>query len=138
MSVLRKICLKNKILLYFPESLKHKFKDVGRTRWVEKVEGVDVFEELFVPVYYSLLVKKENNDTVHCNNETSAKTEPLFNLVDDIEIIVTLVVTCSIFDFLMPVNGKLQAKDLDVAQSMDLIQLNIENLRNSVENYHEN
>ena len=99
---------------------------------------MDVFEELFVPVYYSLLVKKENNDTVLCNNETSAKTEPLFNLVDDIEIIVTLVVTCSIFDILMPVNGKLQAKDLDVAQSMDLIQLNIENLRNSDENYHEN
>ena len=36
----------------------------------------------------------------------------------------------------MPVTRKLQAKDLDAAQSMDLIQ-NLK-MRNSVENYHEN
>ena len=86
-------CLKDKILLYCPESLKHKLKDVCRTRWVERIEGMDVFEELFVPVYYSLLVMKENNDTVHYNNETSAKAESLFKLVDDFEFIVTVVVT---------------------------------------------
>ena len=141
LSVPRKNCLEDKILLYCPESLKHKLKDVCRTRWVERIEGMDVFEELFVPVYYSLLVMKENNDTVHYNNETSAKAESLFKLVDDFEFIVTLVVTRSILDYLLPVTRKLQTKDLDVAQSMDLIQnlkLTISNLRNSVENYHEN
>ena len=121
--------------------MKHKLKDVCRTRWVERIEGMDVFEELFVPVYYSLLVMKENNDTVHYNNETSAKAESLFKLVDNFEFIVTLVVTCSIFDYLLPVTRKRQAKDLDVAQLMDLIQnlkMTIENLRNSVENHHKN
>ena len=133
LSVPRKNCLEDKILLYCPESLKHKLKDVCRTRWVERIEGMDVFEELFVPVYYSLLVMKENNDTVHYNNETSAKAESLFKLVDDFEFIVTLVVTRSILDYL------LQAKDLDLAQPMYLIQnlkLTIANLRHSVENYH--
>lgn len=41
----------------------------------------------------------------------------------------------------MPVTRKPQAKDLDIAQSKDLIQglkLAIENLINSVEYYHEN
>ena len=133
-----KNCLKDKILLCCAESLKHKLKDVCRTRWVEKIEGMDVFEEL-VPVYYSLLVMKENNDTVHYNNETSAKAESLFKLVDDFEFIVTLVVTRSILDYLLPLTRKLQVKDLDVAQSINLIQnlkLTIVNLRNSVENYH--
>ena len=129
----RKNCLEGKILLYFPGSLKHKPKDVCRTRWVERIEGMDLFEEFLVPVYYSLLVMKENNDTVHYNNETSAKAESLFKLVDDFEFIVTLVVTRSILDYL------LQAKDLDLAQPMYLIQnlkLTIANLRHSVENYH--
>ena len=67
-----KNCLEDKILLYCTESLKHELKDVCRTRWVERIEGMDVFEELFVPVYYSLLVMKENIDTVHYNNQTSA------------------------------------------------------------------
>ena len=48
-------------------------KDVCRTRWVERVDGMDVFKDLFVPVYYLLLVIKENNDTVHYNNETSVQ-----------------------------------------------------------------
>ena len=133
--------LEDKILLCCPESLKHKLKDVCRTRWVEIIEGMDVFEELFVPVYHSLLVIKENNDTVHYNNQTSSKAGSLFKLVDDFEFIVTLVITRSILDYLLPVTRKLQAKDLDVAPSMDLIQnlkLTIENLRNTVENYHEN
>ena len=47
-------------------------------------------EKLFVPVCYSLLVMKENNDIVHYNNETSAEVELLFKLVDDFELIVTL------------------------------------------------
>ena len=65
----------------------------------------------------------------------------MFKLVDNFEFIVTLVVTCSIFDYLLPVTRKRQAKDLDVAQLMDLIQnlkMTIENLRNSVENHHKN
>ena len=65
----------------------------------------------------------------------------MFKLVDDFEFIVTLVVTCSILDYLLPVTRKLQAIDLDVVQSMDLIQslkVTMENLRNSVENYLEN
>ena len=83
---------------------------------------MDVFEELFEPVYYSLLVIKENNDTVHDNNETSAKTELLFKLVDDFEFIVILIITCSILGYYLPVTRKRSAKDLDVAQSIDLIQ----------------
>ena len=137
----RKNYLEDKILLYCLESLKHELKDVCRTRWVEKIESIDFFEELFVPVHYSFLVVKENNDTVHYNNETSTKAESLFKLVDDFEIIVSLVVTRSILDYLLPVTRKLQEKDLHEAQSMDLIQnlkLTIENLRNSVKNYHEN
>ena len=90
---------------------------------------------------YSLLVIKKNNEAVHYNNETSAKAESLFKLVDDFEFIPTLLVTSSVLDDLLPETRKLWAKDLDVAQSMDLIQnlkLTMQNLRNSLENYYEN
>ena len=58
-------------------------------------------------LYYSLLVLQENNDNVHYNNETLAKAESLFKLVDDFEFIFTLVVACSILDYLLPVTRKL-------------------------------
>ena len=46
-------------------SSKHELKDVCRTRWVEQIEGMDVFEDLF----RSLLTMKENNNIVHYNND---------------------------------------------------------------------
>ena len=52
LSVPRKNCLKDKILLHCPESLTHKLKDVCRTRLVERIERMEVFEYFFVPVYY--------------------------------------------------------------------------------------
>ena len=93
MSVPFKNCLEEKILLYCPESLKHKIQDVCRTRWGERIEEIHIFEEFFVPVYYSLLVMKENNDIVHYNNEVSTKAEPFLKFVDDFELIINLVVT---------------------------------------------
>ena len=117
----RNNCLKEKILQFCPDSSKHKLKDVFRTRWVERIEGMDVFEDLFVPVYHSWLTMKENNDIVHYNNETSAKAESLFKLIDGFEFIITLVITRSILDYLLPATWKLQFKDLDAAKSADII-----------------
>ena len=117
----RNNCLKEKILQFCPDSSKHKLKDVFRTRWVERIEGMDVFEDLFVPVYHSWLTMKENNDIVHYNNETSATAESLFKLIDGFEFIITLVITRSILDYLLPATWKLQFKDLDAAKSADII-----------------
>ena len=80
---------------------------------------------------------KENNDTVHYNNETSSKAESVFKLADDFEFIFNMAASRSILDYFLPVTRKHQAKDLYVAQSVDLIQSlkrTMENLRNSVEN----
>ena len=89
---------------FFPDSSKDKLIDICRTRWVERIEGMDVFEDLFVPVYHFLLTVKEKIDIVHYNNKTSAKAESLFKLIDDFEFIITLVITRSILDYLLPAN----------------------------------
>ena len=76
-------CLEEKTLPFCPDSSKYKLKDVCRTIWVEWIEGMNVFEDLFVPVYHSVLtIKVKENNIVHYNNETSAKAEPLFKVID--------------------------------------------------------
>ena len=52
---------------------------------------------------------------------------------------ITLVITRSIPDYLLPATRKLQSKDLDVAKSADIIsslKSSIQNLRTSVDEYH--
>ena len=65
LSVPQNNCLKEKILKFRPDSSKRKLKNVCRTRWIERIEGMDVLEDLFVPVYHSLFTIKENNDRAH-------------------------------------------------------------------------
>ena len=97
-----------------------------------------VFEDLFVPVYHSLLTMEENNDKVHYNNGTSATAQSLLKIIDDFEFIVILVITRCILDYVLPATWKLQSKDLDVAKSVDIIsnlKSSIQNLRASVDEY---
>ena len=47
----RKMILERNILKYCPDSKKKKLKDVCRTRWVERVDGMDVFQELFIAIF---------------------------------------------------------------------------------------
>ena len=68
---------------------------------------MNVFEDVFVPAYDYLLTMKENNDIVHYNNETSAKAEFLFKLIDDFEFVITWVITCRILVYHLPATQKL-------------------------------
>ena len=136
----RKNCLEVKILPYYPEFWKDKFKDVCKTGLGWKKAGHGHFWGAFCSNVL-LLVMKENSGTVLCNSETLFKEESFFKLVDAFEFIVTLVVPLSTLNYLLPVTNKLQAYDFDVAQWKELIQslkLPVDNLRNSGEKYHYN
>ena len=49
---------------------------------MEGIQGMDVFEDVFVPVYHTSFTMKENNDIAHYNNESSAEAESLFELIN--------------------------------------------------------
>ena len=68
----RQLLLLECIELHAPDADKKKLKDVCRTRWIERVNGMDTFEELFIPIIYCLEKMKFNKDNT-CNRDTSVK-----------------------------------------------------------------
>ena len=40
--------------IYVPETKRRRLKDVCRTRWVERILGLDVFEDLLIPIKVTL------------------------------------------------------------------------------------
>ena len=46
------------------ESKKTRLVDVCRTRWVERIDGLDTFQELFVPLCDTLEEMRDNRDIV--------------------------------------------------------------------------
>ncbi|XP_057307823.1 zinc finger MYM-type protein 1-like isoform X2 [Hydractinia symbiolongicarpus] len=124
---------------YSPTSKKTKLKDVCRTRWVERITGLDLFQELYVPIYITLEEMKLNLNR-QFNYDTSKQAVGFFHQIANFEFLVTLVITRNVFDITLPVTQLLQNRTIDVMDSIELIQT-LKNVllqtRNNVEHFHD-
>ena len=99
---------------------KAKVFDVCRTRWVTRIDGLDMLEDILIYIIqifeYFCLTPDSN-----VNRDTVAKAQVLLNHVTNFNFIVTLVVTRKVFDYTHPVTELLQAKSNDIVKGFDLI-----------------
>ncbi|XP_046861158.1 52 kDa repressor of the inhibitor of the protein kinase-like [Xenia sp. Carnegie-2017] len=134
----RQMLLSKAVEDYCPHSGKSKLKDVCRTRWIERIDGLDIFQELFLPIFHTLTEMSHNAGHV-CNPETSSKASSFLALISTFRFIVSLVISRNILDLTLPVTQLLQAKTCDVMDGMHLIE-SLKNLgillRNDVDLYH--
>ena len=105
---------------YSPDSSKRKLKDICRTRWVERIEGLDVFYELFVPLFHTFQ-EMSTNANGKCNDKTRVGGGYYFNAISNFKFIVCLVVTKNILDLCLPTTRALQASAMDILCALELI-----------------
>ena len=91
LSETRQLILEKNVTNLCPDSTKHKLKDVYRTRWVERIKGMDVFQELFVPLVYTLDEMSLNINKI-CNSDTSAKATSFLKLLTSFDFITAMVI----------------------------------------------
>ena len=84
----------NSIKEHAPDSQKKKLSDFCPTRWVEKVTGLDDFEDLFAPIVFCLEEMSLNIGRV-CNQDTSAKATSFYKLMTSFDFLSSLVITTS-------------------------------------------
>ena len=116
----RKRMLINSIKEHAPDSQKKKLSDFCPTRWVEKVTGLDDFEDLFAPVVFCLEGMSLDIGRV-CNPDTSAKATSFYKLITSFDFLSSLVITRSILDLSLPVTQLLQCPAIDIADATHLI-----------------
>ncbi|CAB3986847.1 Hypothetical predicted protein [Paramuricea clavata] len=120
------------------ESRKTKLGDVCRTRWVERIEGLDTFTELFVPLHYTLEAMKTNSAGEY-NPSLSSDASSHLTRILKFEFVAALVITRHILDVTLDVTKLLQGKTIDIMDGIHLINSlkdNIILMRNSVDRYH--
>ena len=122
-------CIEN----YAPNSRKKKLKDVCRTRWAERITGLDDFEELFIPIVFCLEQMSLNVGRI-CNQDTSTKALSYYKLLTSFDFISALVLTRHVPDLAIPVTELLQGPTIDVADSLHLI----ESLKSLINSRHNN
>ncbi|XP_065645741.1 52 kDa repressor of the inhibitor of the protein kinase-like [Hydra vulgaris] len=104
-----------------PSAVKKKLKDVCRTRWVEKVNGLDTFQELFIPLV-SCLEEMSLNVSKSFNHSTSSSASSLLKLITGFDFIVAMCITRNVFDLTLPIMRMLQSKSNDIYDGLNLIQ----------------
>ena len=122
----------------FPEVTRKRLLDVCRTRWLERIDGVDLFEDLFLAILMTLEEIFFNLEGKY-NKDTSVKVNSLLKLIFNFDFIVKLVISRHILDYTNSVTQILQGKNNDIIKGLDLINtlLNIfELVRNDIHNRH--
>ena len=116
----RQQMLETAIKTHCPESRSTKLIDVCRTRWVERVVGLDHFEEMFIAIVQTF-ENMCNNLQRECNRDTQSKALSHLKLVTSYEFIVALVITRNVFDLTIDVTRVLQARNNDILDAIHLI-----------------
>ena len=82
----------NSIKEHPPDSQKKRLPDFCPTRWVEKVTGLDDFENLFAPIVFCVEEMSLNIELV-CNQDASAKFNSSYKLMTSSYFNSSLVIT---------------------------------------------
>ncbi|XP_066923783.1 52 kDa repressor of the inhibitor of the protein kinase-like [Clytia hemisphaerica] len=116
-----------------------KLKDVCRTRWLERIYGLDIFEDQF-PAIIKALDKMAYRVDGCCNAETSSKAFSFLKLLKNFPFIVCLVIVRSVLDLTLEVTQLLQGKSNDICDGIDLIEamkINVKEKRENVQEFHD-
>ena len=131
--------LKDKIKLVLTESRHRHLIDVCRTRWLARIDGLEIFIELLPAIVSALEVIKDNADG-SWNADSSSDASSLFFSTVSFQFTVTLVIISRCLEVTRPLTKQLQASDMDVvktAENISLLSSILSSIRNDVDHYHE-
>ena len=131
--------LQNFIKKYEHGRTKCKLIDVCRTRWISRIDSLDVFEELFTYVVETLEYFSVNPESTS-NRSTSIKAQALLTHFSNFSFVIYLVITRKVFDFTHSLTALRQAKSNDFISGFELIGSLIDlmsNIRINFDKYHD-
>jgi len=134
----RQLAFEKNVQLFCPASTKSKLRDPCRTRWVERIKDLELFVELFQPLWVTLEEMKSNLSK-EFNKKTQTDAFSFFKAIDDFDFLVNLVLTYRVLQLSLLVTELLQSKKNDIADGIHMIKSLINRvvmIRNQVDRYH--
>ena len=95
-----------------------KLKDVCRTRWIERIDGLSIFLNNFLIIYNTLNDMSSNKGF---NRDTKVKANNFLHCVGNFSFVFPLVVVTRTLELTLPVTRLLQGRSIDILQGMHLI-----------------
>ena len=131
--------LETKIDELCPNSKHKKLKDVCKTRWVQRLDSLEVFIELLPAITETLDEIRLNTDK-HWNNESTTKANAFYHAICTFEFLMVLIITQRCLAYTKGVTIKLQSSSIDAIKAykdMETIKEAIEAIRQDVDAQHQ-
>ena len=124
----RQILLEKMIKKFCPSNRHTKLIDICRTRWVLRIDGLDRFLELYLPLFESLSVIKDNADGTWTSSASDAYSYHI--ILENFTFLNTLVIVKHCLAFTRSATVQLQGSHIDVMAATKEIDMMLESLRN--------
>ena len=102
---IKQLCRKGK--------LQKKLIDVCRTRWIERINGLQRHYEMFKAIMTTLEEIKDNHEG-HWNPDICSEANGLFSANSEFQFIISLIVVKEIFFYIKPATKKLKITEMDI------------------------
>ena len=130
--------LANNIRKYVPSSRHSHLIDVCKTRWIARLDGLDVFVEVFEAIVASLRHVKQNTDHSWARDAVKSAYS-LYHGVVAFEFIAPMVIVCRLLGITRPLTKQLQSNNLDAVSAVEKITLlftMLKRVRNDIDEMH--
>ena len=124
---------------FCPTSSSKKLRDPCKTRWVERIKDLDLFIELFEPLW-STLESMKTNLSGEYNRNTQVDAFSFFKAIDNFDFIANLVITYQVLELSLLVTQLLQSKKNDLADGVHMIRSlinRVSSIRKNVDAFHD-
>ena len=108
--------LQEKILQVCPEVNRRKLIDICKTRWIARIDALEVFETIFQAIVLALEEVK-NNTNGTWNSDSCTDANGLFSQCISFEFIVSLIVARNGLSYVAPATAKLQRKQMEIVKA---------------------
>jgi len=96
-----------------PESRHHKLLDVCKTRWIQGIDGLEVFLELYEAIIATLETIKANAER-SWNADSTKKVVSHYHVITNFDFLVTLTVCQAVLAFVKGLTVKMQGTSSDI------------------------
>ena len=90
-----------------PESRHHKLLDVYKARWIQHIDGLEVFLELYEAIVATL-------ETIKANADSTKKAVSHYHAIANFDFVVTLKVCQAVLAFTKGLTVKMQGTSSDI------------------------
>ena len=118
----KRALLEQQVKKMLPSARHRHLLDVCRTRWVSRIDGLDVFVEIFIAIIGSFEIVKSCTDGSWTPASTDDARNPFYFAVS-FEFIISIVIVVRILEFTRPLTKHLQSVSIDATEAMESILL---------------